>query len=66
VELTKRGRSGGGGSEFTTDGGAPIVGLGREGNGDAGGVMHGQFNVERERGRESVKGARCMVVRAPF
>jgi hypothetical protein len=41
VELTERGRSGGGGSGFIADGSAPMVGLGRAAHGDAGGVMRG-------------------------
>jgi hypothetical protein len=49
VEFIERGRSGGGGSEFVADGGAPMVGLGQEAKGDAGGVARGRFNTERER-----------------
>jgi hypothetical protein len=41
VELTERGRSGDGSSEFVADGGAPMVGPGREANGDVGGVARG-------------------------
>jgi hypothetical protein len=52
VELTERARRGGDGSGFVIDGSAPMVGLRREANGDAGGVMHGRFDMERERERE--------------
>jgi hypothetical protein len=51
VELTERARRGGDGSGFVIDGSAPMVGLRREANGDAGGVMHGRFDMERERER---------------
>jgi hypothetical protein len=64
VELTERARRGGDGSGFVIDGSAPMVGLRREANGDAGGVMHGRFDMERE--RESEKGARHAATRAPF
>jgi hypothetical protein len=65
VDLTERGRSGGGGgSGFITNGSAPMVGLGREANMDVGGVAHGRFNMERE--IESGKGAHHAAAWAPF
>jgi hypothetical protein len=64
VDLTERGRSGGGGLGFITNGSAPMVGLGREANRDVGGVAHDRFNMERE--IESGKGAHHAAAWAPF
>jgi hypothetical protein len=52
VELTERARRGGDGSGFVIDGSALMVGLGREANEDARGVMHSRFDMERERERK--------------
>jgi hypothetical protein len=43
-----------------------MVGLGREANGDAGRVMSDRFDMQRERLRESGKGARRTVAQAPI